>query len=520
MILFANNATTQVAGSITATSTQIAVSAGGGAMFPAPGPGDYFVATLYKGDASGLNEIVHVTNRVGDTMDIERAQEGTQGMAWNPGDTFSALLTAGCLAEFEQIGGNIPPSSLIYVGQDTGGANTIVVPTLIPTPTALVQGMTFDIQIATDNTGASSATMNGFPTYPVTRIDGSPLGGGDLQGGVGMKMWFDGTRYVTPLRAAGGATIGDTPPPNAASGDLWFNSAVGQLYVRYDDGTSAQWIIAVNAGGGKGAPPQTTFYVAPNGNDANDGLTPTTAFQTGQGAINAIKDRYISEDMIKLQFADGVYPNGMLFDGSYIASWLVSGNTVDPSRCLIDARALPNATRGTCLSVREDEVMIEGLMFRSYQNNISANPGGLLTVRGDCVFTTPVGQGVPISSVNGGMMRVWGNNTYIGDQTCGGLIAAGHDSMVLLGAADQVIVIPVSFAFQGVCDFTVGTIVSNTNSIVTCPSTYVTWQNGGVVTGPRFAVGSAGGIAYTLSETFIPGSLPGTKNAATYGWYT
>ena len=286
-------------------------------MFPAPGPGDYFVATFYKGDASRINEIVHVTNRVGDTMDIIRAQEGTQAQAWNPGDTLSALVTAGCMAAFEQIGGDIPPSSLVYTGQDVGGANALVVPTLIPMPTALAQGMTFDIQIAADNTGPTVATMDGFPTYPVTRIDGSPLGSRDLRGGVGMKMWWDGTRYVTPLRAAGGAFIGDTPPPNPTPGDLWFNSTVAQLYCWYFDGTSGQWVIAVNAGGGKGQPPSYVFYVGPTGDDANDGLSPTTAFRTGQGAVDAIKDRYVSEDLIQLRFADGVYEGGVVFDGFY-----------------------------------------------------------------------------------------------------------------------------------------------------------------------------------------------------------
>ena len=63
MLLFANNATTEVAGSISATATQINVAAGEGVLFPNPGPGDYFVVTLYKNDASQLHEIIHVLQR-------------------------------------------------------------------------------------------------------------------------------------------------------------------------------------------------------------------------------------------------------------------------------------------------------------------------------------------------------------------------------------------------------------------------------------------------------------------------
>jgi hypothetical protein len=46
--------------------------------------------------------------------------------------------------------------------------------------------------------------------------------------------------------------LGDTPPPTPTAGQLWWNSSpgIGQLYVRYDDGTSVQWVVANNMGGG------------------------------------------------------------------------------------------------------------------------------------------------------------------------------------------------------------------------------------------------------------------------------
>ncbi len=46
----------------------------------------------------------------------------------------------------------------------------------------------------------------------------------------------------------GGALIGDTLPA-AAPGVLGWNSTDGQLYVRYNDGTSVQWVIANNISG-------------------------------------------------------------------------------------------------------------------------------------------------------------------------------------------------------------------------------------------------------------------------------
>ena len=48
----------------------------------------------------------------------------------------------------------------------------------------------------------------------------------------------------------GGATIGDTAPGSPSAGDLWWNSANGQMYTYYSDGTSSQWVVANSFTGG------------------------------------------------------------------------------------------------------------------------------------------------------------------------------------------------------------------------------------------------------------------------------
>lgn len=42
--------------------------------------------------------------------------------------------------------------------------------------------------------------------------------------------------------------ISPSPPISPSPSDLWWDSVGGNLYIRYDDGNSAQWVIAVNAG--------------------------------------------------------------------------------------------------------------------------------------------------------------------------------------------------------------------------------------------------------------------------------
>ena len=50
------------------------------------------------------------------------------------------------------------------------------------------------------------------------------------------------------------AVVAPTPPSINPQGQLWFDSLDGHLYVRYDDGTSAQWISTAGAAGPVGPP--------------------------------------------------------------------------------------------------------------------------------------------------------------------------------------------------------------------------------------------------------------------------
>jgi hypothetical protein len=73
----------------------------------------------------------------------------------------------------------------------------------------------------------------------------------------GVTWVWDGTKWIMSAIAGGGGggggggasiIISDNPPPNPIAGNLWFDSANGQLYVYYVDATSAQWVTVVNQG--------------------------------------------------------------------------------------------------------------------------------------------------------------------------------------------------------------------------------------------------------------------------------
>lgn len=93
--LFANNAASVLASSITDVATSLTVTAGHGARFPSPTGSNFFIATLAQISVGGeINfEVVKVTARSTDTFTIVRAQEGTTALAYAAGSKVELRLT-------------------------------------------------------------------------------------------------------------------------------------------------------------------------------------------------------------------------------------------------------------------------------------------------------------------------------------------------------------------------------------------------------------------------------------------
>ena len=84
----------------------------------------------------------------------------------------------------------------------------------------------------------------------------------------------------------GSITVSPTAPtdPVPASGDLWWNSTEGELYVYYNDGTSSQWVAAAG-------PSVTVAATAPTGYEGQLWLDSTDGsmyvYYTDPGGANA-----------------------------------------------------------------------------------------------------------------------------------------------------------------------------------------------------------------------------------------
>jgi hypothetical protein len=165
----------------------------------------------------------------------------TQGAVLYRGASAWAALTPGTSGQFLQTGGTgANPSWANASGSAPIGASQV--PANLTAGTALAVGH----------------TLSDILDYIIASSRGEFLFRGaagwiGLAAGVAGQVLATGGSGADPhWIAAGGVTIGDTAPASPSPGTLWWDSVGGQLYVWYDDGTSAQWVVANSIGAGSG----------------------------------------------------------------------------------------------------------------------------------------------------------------------------------------------------------------------------------------------------------------------------
>lgn len=103
MYIATNNATSTLAGSLSAAGTSLIIQSADISKFPVVNHGgtgsDYSLLTLQN--SAGTIEIVKVTRHDNGSsgFTIVRAQEGSSASTWNPGDAVACRLTAGVVNE-------------------------------------------------------------------------------------------------------------------------------------------------------------------------------------------------------------------------------------------------------------------------------------------------------------------------------------------------------------------------------------------------------------------------------------
>lgn len=241
-LVFANNAQSTLAGSISNTATVLNLQAGGGALFPTVTAGsEYFVITITDAATGLLNEIINVPYRSGDTLGsvsypLERGQEGTTALNWSANDVVAELWTAGqCETMVQAV--EAQAQSYNYA-LDTGSANAYVC-ALTPTLSAPVAGMPIRVKIANSNTNAS--TLNPGPgAAPIIDQNGAALTGGELvAGSIQTFMWNAAGSYQWT-----GALYSDRP---GVVSDFVGSTAPAGALLCYGQAVSRSTYSALNA---------------------------------------------------------------------------------------------------------------------------------------------------------------------------------------------------------------------------------------------------------------------------------
>ena len=167
--LFANDASSTLAAPISTTATSLTLASGTGALFPSPSAGQQFTLTMNDAATGLLTEIMLCTARSGDTLTVERAQEGTVALNWLAGDLAANLCTAGTMAALLQTA-TLYPSRIVTTSgaftmttADAGGAvglNRAISPGVSSTtlPSNAQAGQIYAIEDLNRN----------FQAYPVT----------------------------------------------------------------------------------------------------------------------------------------------------------------------------------------------------------------------------------------------------------------------------------------------------------------------------------------------------------------
>lgn len=93
-----------------------------------------------------------------------------------------------------------------------------------------------------------------------TDLDLGELAVNTYDGKLFIKKSVSGVESIIEIGSGGGGgtsgasiAISDTAPSSPSTGDLWWDSSVGQLRIYYNDGTSSQWVDAFNSQGLQGA---------------------------------------------------------------------------------------------------------------------------------------------------------------------------------------------------------------------------------------------------------------------------
>jgi len=378
-----NNARGFLASAITDTDTQLTLTAGTGAAFPALAGIDSFFATLVSAD--GLLEIVNVTARTGDVLTVTRGAEETIPQAFNPGSLVELRVTVGNLTSTtaqvqkasELFREHRPGDAPDYFNL-SGGAGAVGLNGKVYRFTGLgMAAMKYSVPF---ETGQSYTFRIGYQRF---KDSGDPANDG-ITAGIDWYNGFDNKIGEIVVHSdntlLGHETDLDTlslahtalPTPLVVSAD--------ELVIPSD----FQWpagTIPPGSGGSTPIPVARTFYVTMDGSDANTGTSLDAPLATVGAALAKAAATEVPCGVI-------VHP------GDYV----IQPDTVIPTNCMLygyDLRVtklrLPNGSAQNNMFQMNSGIKVRGFTFTGLQHESPpdyANTGAGLAAVAELAYFT------------------------------------------------------------------------------------------------------------------------------------
>jgi hypothetical protein len=214
------------------TKGDVLVGLGGTLVVLPVGSNNYFLTADSSTD-SGLNWVSGLaTTGIISINSLDSIAQtlvtGTTGVKFN-------IVSTGSSHTF-----NLPDAGIGVSGLITGESQTI----------AGVKTFTDNLQLSS---GSELKLFDSTSSYYTSLKAGSPSANYSLtlpddDGTSGQVLRTDGSGVLTWVDK--GVTVGAAPPVSAEQGDLWWSTLDANLFIYYDDGTSAQWVEATTGANG------------------------------------------------------------------------------------------------------------------------------------------------------------------------------------------------------------------------------------------------------------------------------
>jgi hypothetical protein len=246
------------------------------------------------------------------------------------------------------------------------------------------------------------------------------------------------------------------------------------------------------------------LYVAPTGNDANNGLTPATAKKTIQAAVDTAWSFPPSQFTITIHVADGTYPENVETPTTPGPPVIITGNAGTPGNVIVNATSNAFQVSGpNALTVQNLRASVSGANSAIF----SAINGGILTT-----INTESGAAPSSSWVFLGSSGTVLPGTHRFTASVGYMFAAYRGGNCALQAGSV-------FTIAGAITVTDSAIAVSNGSIEVPGASVPVFSNPGFVTGAKY-VAQLNGVINTQGAgvNYFPGTVAGTtQTGGQYG---